>query len=108
MPCIKLTLIRSFLKKNFRSKKHEKIAQIPVVFYTPCNDFTIFSFPTSSAELQLRSIPNGNITSLENMSKSNRTAVKTITNLINMSEETFSEQILEPQFKNMYVFWGCG
>jgi hypothetical protein len=32
--CITLTLIGSFLKKIFESKKHEKIAQTPV-FYTP-------------------------------------------------------------------------
>uniref|UniRef100_A0A914CAR8 Nucleolus and neural progenitor protein-like N-terminal domain-containing protein n=1 Tax=Acrobeloides nanus TaxID=290746 RepID=A0A914CAR8_9BILA len=36
------------------------------------------SFPTSSAELQLRSIPNGNITNLENMSKPSRTASRSL------------------------------
>jgi hypothetical protein len=33
---IKLALIGSFLKRNFRVKKNEKIAQIPI-FYIPCS-----------------------------------------------------------------------
>ena len=35
IPRIKLALIGSFLEKNFGSKKHEKIAQIPVFFIHP-------------------------------------------------------------------------